>query len=214
MSWSVSLWYRRFGSLSFMIFSAPHTISPRSRAGFGLVELMVSIGIMVLIMSVVIVNQNSFSRGSLLRSQAYEIALRMRETQLLAVSTQVSEGDSRLRYGAYFSTTTATRFQVFAIPATTTVSLYSNYLVGAPGAIDSRFVLNGIVSVDSLGAQLPLPAIAVVFNRPNFDAVFYNPATGSEYTTATEVRLSVDSLRNPGSPRKIIITKAGQISVQ
>lgn len=209
-----TFWYRRARALPYMIFLSSHTISPRLRAGFGLVELMVSIGIMVLVMSVVIVNQNSFSRGSLLRSQAYEIALRMRETQLLAVSTQVTEDNSRFRYGANFSTTTPNRFQVFAIPATTSVALYSSYLVGSPGALDSRFSVASIATVNSLGAVEPRAAVAVVFNRPNFDAVFYNPANGNEYTAATEVRLSVDSVRNPGSPRYIIITKAGQISVQ
>lgn len=188
----------------------PH---PRWRGGFGLVELMVSIGIMVLVMSVVIVNHNSFSRGSLLRSQAYEIALRMREVQLLAVSTRAIEDESRPRYGAYFSTATANRFPIFALPISANVNTYANHLIGAPGVIDSRFVISGIATVEG-GSEQSRSAVVVLFNRPNFDALFYNPTTGNEYPNVTEVRLSIDLARSPGSPRKVIITKAGQISVQ
>lgn len=201
-----------------MIFTSPRTLTPRLRAGFGLVELMVSIGIMVLVMSVVLINHNSFSRGSLLRSQAYEIALRLRETQLLAVSTRVTEGDSQLRYGARFSTASSTRFQVFAIPKDVSASTYGSYLVGTPGVLDSRFAVTKMTRVNSLGAENDVleGGVLIIFNRPNFDAEFYDPTDGSrtEYNGMTEVRLYVDSVRSPGSPRKIIITRAGQISVQ
>ena len=53
--------------------------------GFGLVELLVSISIMLLVTMVVLVNHESFNNGALLRSQAYEVALRLREVQLSAV---------------------------------------------------------------------------------------------------------------------------------
>lgn len=193
----------------------------RWRGGFGLVELMVSIGIMVLVMSVVIVNHNSFSRGSLLRSQAYEIALRLREVQLLAVSTRVSDDadPERVRYGAHFSALTGSRFQIFAIPESVDADEYDDHLIGAPGILDSRFTITQVTRVNSSGAESPLPTgegVVIVFNRPNFDAEFFDPAnvSSSKYDSINEVRLYVDSVRNPGSPRKVIVTKAGQISVQ
>lgn len=186
-----------------------------SRAGFGLVELMVSIGIMVLVMSVVIVNHNSFSRGSLLRSQAYEIALRLREVQLLAVSARVGEADARLRYGTTFLMATPNRFQVFGMPETANEEDYAGYLVGAPGTLDNRFTVTRISTIDSSGTESSgtKDGMIIIFERPNFDATFFDPS-GSEYSSITAVRLYVDSVRSPGTPRKVVVTRAGQISVE
>ena len=86
-----------------------------SRAGFSLIELMVSISIIVLVVAVIIVQQTSFNGSVLLRNEAYEVALTLRNIQLSAVSASVNNGSFRALYGAHFNIDTLAngRFSIF-----------------------------------------------------------------------------------------------------
>jgi Tfp pilus assembly protein FimT len=71
--------------MSFLSSAVPTTFRISDR-GFGLVELMVSISIMMLLTVVILNRQSSFNGAVLLRNQAYEVAFALRKAQLLAVS--------------------------------------------------------------------------------------------------------------------------------
>jgi type II secretory pathway pseudopilin PulG len=185
-------------------------------AGFSMVELLVSIGIIVLVLSVVVTNQRSFNSAVLLRGQAYEIALAMREVQLGAISS-VSDGTGVFRsvQGVHFDTADNQKYRVFRDSTTGTDS--NNFWdsgedVGFSGLLDPRFVLSGI----SVGTEL-----SIVFKRPNFDAIFVTDRNdnNSSVSSATSVLLTI-GLRGNTDPevcgeniRQIQITSAGQISV-
>jgi type II secretory pathway pseudopilin PulG len=187
-------------------------------AGFSMVELLVSIGIIVLVLSVVVTNQRSFNSAVLLRGQAYEIALAMREVQLGAISS-VSDGTGVFRsvQGMHFDTADNQKYRVFR-DSNDNNFWNSGEDFGFSGLFDPRFELREItVGTDSSGQM------SIVFKRPNFDAIFVvngsdNPV--SSYPTESSVLLTI-GLRG-GSPsdticgqdiRQIQITSAGQISV-
>lgn len=191
------------------------------RAGFGLIELLVSISIMVLVTSVVLARHSAFSGTVLLKSQAYEIALRMREIQLSAVSVASSSVAVRSQYGVRFSSAVVDngQYAVFATPLPATTNFYSNSiysLVGAPGLLDQRFVIKTI-SLDCTLGSATTTGVIILFKRPNYDAEFRNQNGGDLGCVTEAVSLRIGPrgslITDAASDRLVTVTKAGQISV-
>lgn len=180
-----------------------------------MIELLVSIGIIVLVLSIAVTRQQAFNASVLLRSQAYDIALAMREIQLGAVSS-ASDGSGVFRsvQGVYFSEANNQQYRLFR--DSTSGSDSNNFWdtgedVGFSGLIDPRFEIRDI----SIGSEL-----SIVFQRPNFDAIFVtdgNNNSGS-ISNATSVLLTIGLRGGSGTAcgqdiRQIQVTSAGQISV-
>ncbi len=179
-----------------------------SQGGFGLIELIVSIGIMVFILSMVLVKQGSFDNAILLRSQAYEIALMLREIQLSAVSSiNDGSGDFRADLGVSFNKTTAIDRGVYKIFRDLNNNGYdSGEEYGIQGVLDNRFEIRDII----VGTNNE-DKVSIVFTRPNFDAMFYD-ALNALSTEA--VVLIVIGKKGAVSPtRTVEISATGQISV-
>jgi type II secretory pathway pseudopilin PulG len=184
--------------------------------GFGLIELIVSISILIIITSVVLVNQNSFNSAILLRSQAYEVALDLRNTQLNAVSAsdQAGAGTFRSVFGVHFDTATPQTYRIFR----DTGNFFYDGLAeefGLQGSLDGRFEIR---EIRTDGAVLGGGELSVVFQRPNFDARFFDvPGEINELAVGT-VEIDVARVGETGTTpdvlRTISITSAGQISVQ
>jgi type II secretory pathway pseudopilin PulG len=192
--------------------------------GFGLVELMVSISIMMILTTIIIVRQSSFNGAVLLRSQAYEIAFTLRRAQLLAVSGNnrgVADVTTSIQqYGVYFDTDAPNTYILFH-------DLNANgqwdgapidAQVGAPGTIDKRFEIRAISDgngVDIAGGGVHT-GYSVTFIRPNFDAKFQN-TIGSSYDSFNAVYIYLAQVNKvgdePGTVRRVEISKTGQISV-
>lgn len=185
-----------------------------SRAGFSLIELMVSISIIVLVVAVIIVQQTSFNGSVLLRNEAYEVALTLRNIQLSAVSASVNNGSFRALYGAHFNIDTLTngRFSVFK-DADADGFYDSSEAFGQQGVIDPRFEIREIRTIgDTYNSALGL---SVVFERPNFDARFFDSA-GEVNASSVEIDIARRGVTGTGVEvlRTVEITAAGQISVQ
>ena len=180
-------------------------------AGFSMVELLVSIGIIVLVLSVVVTRQNAFNGAVLLRSQAYEIALAMREIQLGAISA-ASDGSGEFRsvQGIYFDEGDNQQYRLFR-DANGNNFWNDTEDIGISGLFDPRFELREIEPI-SIGNDL-----SIVFQRPNFDAKFVTDNSGS-VAAVSSVTLTI-GLRGGGNgicgedTRQIQVTSAGQISV-
>jgi prepilin-type N-terminal cleavage/methylation domain-containing protein len=209
-----------------MIFSSnTPSHSPRLRAGFGLIELLVSISIMVLVTSIVLARHSAFNGTVLLKSQAYEIALRLREVQLSAVSVATSTVGIRSQYGARFLSTATenNRYAVFATPLPLINNFYSlaNYqLVGAPGLLDQRFVIKG-VRLNCSSSVVETNNVIIIFKRPNYDAEFRN-SNGGPLPASCVLPISGATIRigprgslatATSTERTVTVTRAGQISV-
>ncbi len=187
------------------------------QAGFGLIELMVSIAVMAIVSSIILIRHESFNSATLLRSQAYEVALRVREVQFSAVSASGDgSGDFNSVNGVYFDSTAGLN------------GVYKSFRDGdgdyffdaveedgQAGVLDERFEISDIRAV-GVGAVLNGDDVAIVFERPNFDAKFYEDAS-DEVVNATAMEIDVARRGAAGATcgevRTVEITRTGQISV-
>jgi hypothetical protein len=185
---------------------------------------------MVLVTTIVLANHGTFTAHSLLRTQAYDMALRFREVQQLAVSVGATVGGYNRQYGIRWEASDYNRYSTFSIPAFTgALDPGAVTPIGAPSVLDERFEIvcvqiNTGPGFDAAGCEPSTEAVYVVFKRPNFDAKFY-AASGAEYVGARGVRLTLGprgtafngpsggSLRRDEDERSITITRTGQISV-
>jgi len=110
------------------------------KQGFGLIELLVSISIMILVIGVVLSQQKAFNGAVLLRGQAYEIALQAREVQLRAVSVinRDNSTDFREVYGIYFNELIPNTYNIFR-DGSTIDGYDAGEEFGIQGQLDKRF---------------------------------------------------------------------------
>lgn len=182
--------------------------------GFGLIELMVSISIMAIIMAVVIARHDSFNGVILLRSQAYEIALQLREVQLSAVSATSRAGEYRSNLGVYFTSTNRNQYIVFQDSAAGTDGRYDGgEQLGPAGVLDSRFEVRSIRRGDNLNT---LQNVSIVFARPDFDAEFATSAGSlpNMPSIIIEVARVGTTGTGVGETRYVEVTATGQITVK
>jgi prepilin-type N-terminal cleavage/methylation domain-containing protein len=176
--------------------------------GFGLLELLVSISIIVLVSSIILTRQSSFNGAVLLRNQTYEIAFALRQAQLQAVSgTDGGNSTQQQQYGIYFTTASRNSYLIFKdINANGIYDSGTDTQVGPISRIDPRFELRGITNLGgtSLGGSM-----SITFRRPNFDALF-SIGNGPVYIDIAKVG---DSTNGAGSVRRVEVSSAGQISV-
>ena len=135
-----------------------------------MVELLISIGILVLVLSAVLVRQSTFNSAVLIENQAYEVAFDVRQTQLQAVSAQAGiDGDFYQSYRIDFTRNDRV-YDIFRISDGGTANR-----VGAPQQLDRRFTIAAI-RYPQQNSSASLNQVSVQFTRPNFDAVFLDGA--------------------------------------
>jgi prepilin-type N-terminal cleavage/methylation domain-containing protein len=198
--------------------SAPQPLS--SQSGFGLIELMVSISIMVLVSGIILSRQSSFNGAVILRSQAYEIAFALREVQQGAVSvTNDADADSfRSVLGVNFTTETLNdqnqRYQPFEDISSPAYGYDSgDNDIGNPRQIDGRFYISTLTDPDTNSYD----EVSVTFERPNFDANFYDVTNGTEIDASAlliELCRVGTSCTVPEDARIIEVLSTGQIDVR
>ena len=188
----------------------------KSLAGFSMVELIVSISILVLVLSIVLTQQSSFNSAVLLRSQAYEVALAMREVQLSAVSaSNDNAGNFRTIQGVHFNTSGIANNDKYTVFLDNGNNFYRSADTDDTGyeyLLDRRFQIVGYSETVSGGT------LSVVFQRPNFDAEFYQDANDRINVPSIRIMIGLRGLdsseRTCGEHvREIEVTAAGQIAV-
>lgn len=181
--------------------------------GFGLIELLVSVSIVLLVTSIVMARQSSFNGAVLLRSQAYDIALAAREVQMNAVSSISVNGDFRTLLGVHFDTNNDAVYVLFR-DADNDGFFDANEVLGKQGRVGDKFEVRAIRSVG--GRAINGNALSVVFERPNFDARFFDSA--GELSNASKVEIDIARRDKSGdgvdAVRVLEITGAGQIAVK
>jgi prepilin-type N-terminal cleavage/methylation domain-containing protein len=182
-------------------------------AGFGLIELMVSISIVLIVTSVVLSRQDAFNGAVLLRAEAYEIALQLREVQLDAVSASGDSGGFRTVLGVYFNSTTGSNglYYVFRDISSSNGWYEIGEEFGPQGKLDSRFEIREI----RIDGVINPTEVSVVFERPNFDAQVYSSSGTQESGASVYIDVARKGLTGTGPDviRTIEVTSTGQISV-
>lgn len=186
----------------------------KKQAGFGLIELMISISIMAVVSAVILSRQSSFNSAVLLRNQAYEVALQIRQVQLKAVSVEGISTDFRSVQGIYIDTTTGSNGEFILFQDNDLDGFYDvGEEYGTLGNLDRKFEFREIRS----GVLTPA-RVSIIFVRPNFDARFFEAeGPANELVSDTieiDVALKDSTGSGPGDLRTIEVTSTGQIAVQ
>lgn len=82
--------------------------------GFTLVEMLVSLAIMTLIMTVAVTGQSSYNRSILLNDTAYTVALSLRQAQSYGLSSRKAGTFQNAGYGIYLTDSGLTSYRLFA----------------------------------------------------------------------------------------------------
>lgn len=193
-------------------------------SGFGLVELMVSISIMMLLSAVILTRHTAFSGAVLLRNEAYDVAFAIRKAQLLAVSgTNSGAATSTQQYGVYFNSAPGSNQTYFIFHDNNANGQWDtsgDTQVGLLERLDSRFVIRRISNIagNSITGSGNTD-FSITFIRPNFDAKFNDYVdvayeAGPAYIDiSTTLAATTFSDHDLGSVRRVLVTTTGQISV-
>lgn len=188
----------------------------QSKAGFSLVELLVSISILVIILAIILTRQSTFNSAVLLRGQAYEIALQVREVQLNAVGANTDgSGGFRSVLGVHINTASSSNGQYRVFRDADLDGFYdSGEEFGQQGILDPRFEIRAIRSVG--GDAISGNQLSIIFVRPNFDARFFDASANEVITPLIEIDVARRGVTGTdvGVVRTIEVSATGQIAVQ
>jgi type II secretory pathway pseudopilin PulG len=193
------------------------------------VELLVSVAIITVIMTIVIVNQSRYSEATVLSNTASSLALAAREAQVYGVSVrEVSAGSNEFTagYGLEFNLSGGSNdaYIGFADRGTKNYLYDSGWSCPVGGlseclyktTLQSNLVISAICSIDtSNNEDCTLSRADVTFVRPDTDAhlVLYS-SSGFELSTANikAVRIKITTPSNV--TRSVYMYTTGQISIQ
>ncbi len=186
--------------------------------GFGLIELMVTISILILVMGIILTKHSSFNSAVLLRGQTFDVALEARQIQLTAVSVISDSTNYRNVYGLYFDTTNIANESVYKIfkDADGDHFFDAGEEYGKQGKLDPRYKISYIKVISS--GEVLIPDLSITFTRPNFDPMFYVDPNSITNPSLVEIGICLKNTActetNVGEVRVVEITRTGQISVK
>jgi prepilin-type N-terminal cleavage/methylation domain-containing protein len=186
-------------------FSAPESLL-RTKRGFSVLEVLITAAIIGIITAMVTLKYGSFNNLILLKNQAYQIALELREMQSRSISAVGRSEDFRRPYGLYFATSDPGRYRLFIDMDDPGDSGYGYYNAGEEleiRSLDSRFRISRLCNASNCS----LSTLSVMFQRPNFDAII-------NAGTVANAAIEIVTLSNSSSTRRVEVNAAGQITVQ
>lgn len=183
-------------------------LSARASRGFTLVELLVSIGLMMVMTGAVLANYRTFDTNAKFANASEDIVLAFRQAQVYGVGTKGNAGSCGTSvftcpYGVYFLSG-ASNIIVFA-------DVNGNQIYDAGDTAVETIKWENPISISRLlcdGVDCSPSNAGATFKRPNPDAVIKN----SSGTYATLSVILKDT--NSGKTATTTITNAGQISLQ
>ena len=184
------------------------------KAGFTLIELMITITIVTLVTGIVMANYSSFNSVVLLKSQAYELALDLRSAQVYGVSVGGTTNSFRGAYGIYFDVANGNQNQyvLFQDQSGGVTRQYdAGEEIGDIYTIDSRFEIFDICTPNRGAEDCSADQASVAFQRPDFDAHIW---TNTVPAGDSQIDIKLRSSSNAERERVVTVYSSGQISVQ
>ncbi len=192
--------------------------------GFTLIELIVVTGIMVLISSLVLVNNNKFGGQILLRDLAYDVGLSLRQAQVYGISVRRFGADNfSTGYGMHFELGSPTSYVLFA-DAVTANGIYDGCASSAAcELVESTTISRGFyikeLYVGPADAEIPVTKLDILFKRPEPDAcISANGAVtisaAGECTVNPNERAHIILSSPRGDTHGVVVEVTGQISVE
>jgi prepilin-type N-terminal cleavage/methylation domain-containing protein len=196
-------------------------------AGFTLAEMLVVIGIIVVISSIVLANNNRFGGVVQLQNLAYDIALSIRQAQVYGISVQRFNTTTTFApaYGMHFQMSAPNTYVLFG-----DVNDPINGVYDPGGAIpelvqsttiQSGYAVSALYATPAGGVETSVASLDITYRRPDPDA--YISRNGDIFTFNSKGKLTSGNLNEQArievqSPRgdlkSIVISSNGQISVQ
>jgi len=192
--------------------------------GFSLVELIITISIISILASIILVNSNTLSDRISINTEAYEIALIIRQSQVFALGVREYTGASSdgfdVGYGVYFSMDTTDSFIFFVDK-----DKDGEYDPG-DGELIETYSLKKDNVISSICATLPNGSeictenvngpftLSVSFLRPSptTSVKLFNPGGIQVASQSAPARVIIQSPK--GAEQNILINYTGQISIE
>jgi len=197
--------------------NTPYHFSLKSDKGFTLIELLAVAGIIVLITSLILVNNNKFGGKILLENLAYDVALSIRQAQVYGISVRQFEGGFTSGYGVYFNMTSQKAYSLFGDKNGD--GLWNPGTPGTPGedvkpspySIERGYHIYKLCAPRGANASTctAVNRLDIVFRRPEPDAYIRRNGLAAVQESARIV------LRSPrGDEASVVVHVTGQISVE
>lgn len=185
----------------------------RSR-GYTVAEILIVVAIIGFLTAVVVARYRDFDSTTVLKNLAYEIALSVREAQVMTISasnlgaggTLQTEGQNS--YGIMFNENSGSYVLFNDLNENNQYNSGSELVklvTITQGATITRLVEQRAGS----GTEYPITNATITFDRPHLDTTF---VTSSGSNNVVEVTLTVTSTR--GGQRLVHIARSGRISVE
>ncbi|MDR3547763.1 MAG: prepilin-type N-terminal cleavage/methylation domain-containing protein [Candidatus Pacebacteria bacterium] len=207
--------------------------------GFTLIEMTVVLAIIVILTGVILVSQSTFNRTLLLTDTAYTVALSVRETQSLGLSSEKFNGVQNAGFGVHFSAGSPSTYLQFTdtspgspinIPAwcptgtagtpdakpgnclyDTAAELVHTYNFNQGFTQSFCAYLNGASVGCSNSGVTTLQSLDIVFLRPNTNTVITGTLSIGPAIQADTACIAVAT--PTGTYRYIKVTQLGEVSV-
>lgn len=176
---------------------------PHSKGGFSILEVLITAAIIGLITGLVTLRYGSFNNLILLKNQAFQIALELREMQARSLSSVGDNNNFRDSYGIHFAMATPEQYILFLDGDAD--GAYDSGEEIDTRSLDSRFQLSQLCN----GSNCSINTLTVVFRRPNFNAVMRSNS-GSVSTGYIDLETKSDA----NGVRRVVVNAAGQIAVE
>lgn len=201
--------------------SLHHKRTSSSSAGFTMIELLVSLSIMVIIVTLILVNYRKFDGTVVLTNLAYDMSLSVRKAQTYGISVKGQKTGSdqtfSYPYGITFSSASTTTYTLFADTNVNGNGTFGNGLYDGGEGVETytlrgSYRITNLCTVDANNNETcGLSNIDITFLRPNPDAKIITNRT-TQTTNAAKIKIGTS--QDSSVTRTILIRTTGQISVQ
>ncbi len=193
--------------------------------GFTIAEIIVSIAIVVLMMSVVLFGYRAYNDNIILSSAASEMAVTIRQAQSYGVSVKQLAGtnDFNTSYGIWFDLSNPGSYYMFADKNGN--GKYDGDASCSAGAecvekddLKNNVTFSSFCSTNSVGVEAcPAPgvqSVSVLFKRPNTEAYIYSfDSTGSLVSNSyNAVKIIFRTLS--GQQSNVSVNRIGQVMIK
>lgn len=183
--------------------------------GFSLVELVVSVAIFTIIMSVILVRHSQFSGTLAVENLAYDIALSIRKAQVFGLSVREFKeggGSFNVGYGLHFDSNINDSY-IFFVDANRNKKYDDSSEIIEVFALNKVNTISKFCAVISSGSEKcsnsEITYLDIIFERPNPDAIIKSNLVSDLYNSAVITIVSPN-----GDEWNIITITTGQISIK
>ncbi len=201
-----------------------HTGHKKNSAGFTLTELMVSIGIMIFVLALILVNYRKFDSGIVLTNLAYDIGLSVRKAQTYGINVRGKNDNYTYAYGIHFDTTDQAGKKSYIIFAdlnpngpngTIGNGMYDGVEEKVEGfRLQGNYAISSLCTLNASTEVCDVTTMDIMFKRPNPDARTYVTRNGLTSYTAEAAVIQINTSQDPEAIKKVYVYSTGQISIK